>query len=177
MEKAKAPGEVLLSLSGSWEDDRPAEEINAEIRSAHRQLAQGRRALMFLLDTDIIISSLKGRTDVMAHLEKHARSPMAMSVISLMELYFGAHRSRQAESNLARVRTLEHSFRIVAADGAIAATFGNLKARMAAAGTMLDDFDLIIASTALAYNLTLVSNNERHFGRIEGLKLVNWAED
>jgi tRNA(fMet)-specific endonuclease VapC len=74
------------------------------------------------------------------------------------------------------VRTLEHSFRILAADGAIAPTFGSLKARMAAAGTTLDDFDLIIASTALAHNLTLVSNNERHFGRIEGLKLVNWAD-
>jgi predicted nucleic acid-binding protein len=54
-----------------------------------------------------------------------------------------------------------------------AATFGNLKARMAGAGTMLDDFDLIIASTALAANLTLVSNNERHFKRVEGLRLVN----
>jgi tRNA(fMet)-specific endonuclease VapC len=47
---------------------------------------------------------------------------------------------------------------------------------MAGAGTMLDDFDLIIASTALACNLTLISNNERHFGRIEGLKLENWAK-
>jgi tRNA(fMet)-specific endonuclease VapC len=100
---------------------------------------------------------------------------MAMSVISLMELYFGAERSARPEANLARVRTLEHSFRILAADVGIAETFGSLKARMAAAGTMLDDFDLIIAATALASNLTLVSNNERHFGRIEGLKLANWA--
>lgn len=130
---------------------------------------------MFLLDTDIIIYVLKGRPDVTAHLEKHTGSPMAMSVISLMELYFGAQRSRQVESNLARVRTLEHSFRIMVADGSIAATFGSLKARMAAAGSILDDFDLIIASTALAYNFTLVSNNERHFRRIEGLKLVNWV--
>ena len=131
---------------------------------------------MYLLDTDIIIYALKGRPEVVTHLEKHARSPMAMSVISLMELYFGAHRSKQAESNLARVRTLENSFQVLAADASIAATFGSLKAKMAAAGTQLDDFDLIIASTALAYNLTLVSNNERHFGRIEGLKLANWAE-
>lgn len=42
---------------------------------------------------------------------------------------------------------------------------------------MLDDFDLIIASTALAANLTLVSNNERHFKRVEGLRLVNWARE
>ena len=130
---------------------------------------------MYILDTDTIIYALKGRSRVVAHLEKHTRSPMAMSVISLMELYFGAHRSRQVEANLARVRTLEHSFRILAADASIAGTFGSLKARMAAAGTVLDDFDLIIASTALANNLTLVSNNERHFERIGGLRLVNGA--
>jgi predicted nucleic acid-binding protein len=131
---------------------------------------------MFLLDTDTVIYALKGRPAVTAQLARHAGAPMAMSVISLMELYFGAHRSRQFEANLARVRTLEHSFRILAADASIAATFGSLKAGLAAAGTMLDDFDLIIASTALAFNLTLVSNNGRHFARIEGLKLVNWAE-
>jgi tRNA(fMet)-specific endonuclease VapC len=101
---------------------------------------------------------------------------MTMSAITLMERYFGAHRFGRAESNLARVRAMENSFRILAVDSSIAATFGSLKARMAAAGTRLDDFDLIIASTALAYNLTLVSNNARHFGRVEGLKLVNWAE-
>ena len=130
---------------------------------------------MFLLDTDIVIFALKGRPEVVGSLERHARSPMAMSAITLMELYFGAHRSKRVEANLARVRALEGSFRIMPADASIAATFGSLKAGLAAAGNRLDDFDLIIASTALAYNLTLVSNNERHFGRIEGLRLENWA--
>ena len=130
---------------------------------------------MYLLDTDIIIYALKGHPGVKSSLEKHALSPMAMSVISLMELYYGAHRSAQPEANIARVRTLEHAFRILPAADDIAGTFGSLKAHMATAGTMLDDFDLIIAATALAMNLTLVSNNERHFARIEGLKLVNWS--
>ncbi len=132
---------------------------------------------MYLLDTDIVIYALKGRPAVVAALGKHAASPMAISVITLMAVYYGAQRSASPEANLARVRTLEHEFQVLPADVNIAATFGNLKARMAGAGTMLDDFDLIIASTALAANLTLVSNNERHFKHVEGLRLVNWARE
>lgn len=104
------------------------------------------------------------------HRHRHLRSQGASR-------YDGAQRSASPEANLARVRTLEHEFQVLPAGVTIAATFGNLKARMAGAGTMRDDFDLIIASTALAANLTLVSNNERHFKRVEGLRLVNWARE
>jgi tRNA(fMet)-specific endonuclease VapC len=51
-----------------------------------------------------------------------------------------------------------------------------LKANLEQSGTRLDDFDLILASCALAYNLTLVTNNEKHFKRIDGLKIENWAK-
>ncbi|MHB8834246.1 MAG: PIN domain-containing protein [Candidatus Methylomirabilia bacterium] len=51
---------------------------------------------MYLLDTDIIIYALKGHPGVKSSLEKHALSPMVMSVISLMELYYGAHRRLEA---------------------------------------------------------------------------------
>jgi len=86
---------------------------------------------MYLLDTDIVIYALKGRPAVVAALGKHAASPMAISVITLMELYYGAQRSASPEANLARVRTLEHEFQVLPAGVNIAATFGNLKARMA----------------------------------------------
>jgi tRNA(fMet)-specific endonuclease VapC len=50
-----------------------------------------------------------------------------------------------------------------------------LKASMEKSGMRLDDFDLIIAACALAYNLTLVTNNSKQFSRIEGLKITNWS--
>lgn len=53
--------------------------------------------------------------------------------------------------------------------------FGSYKSKLEKLGTFLDDFDLIIASCALANNMTLVTNNVRHFERIEGLKLTNWT--
>jgi predicted nucleic acid-binding protein len=54
--------------------------------------------------------------------------------------------------------------------------FGLLKADLASAGTPLDDFDLIIASIAMAHNQVLVTNNEKHFRRINGLKMENWVK-
>ncbi|WP_417914121.1 hypothetical protein [Candidatus Electronema sp. JM] len=51
-----------------------------------------------------------------------------------------------------------------------------LKAQLEATGQPVDDFDLVIASTALAHNLILVTNNIRHFQKIEGLKLENWSQ-
>jgi len=56
-----------------------------------------------------------------------------------------------------------------------AENFGMLKASLEKSGTRLDDFDLAIASCALAHNLTLVTNNLKHFSRLEGLKITNWT--
>ncbi|MEE4609278.1 MAG: type II toxin-antitoxin system VapC family toxin [Desulfobacteraceae bacterium] len=130
---------------------------------------------MFLLDTDTLIYSLKGDAAVVHNLERHRYDPLKISVISLMALYYGAYKSRQAVANLAKVRRIENAFEILPLELSVAATFGMLKAGLEAQATPLDDFDLVVAAGALAFNLTLVTNNERHFRRIEGLKLENWT--
>ena len=129
---------------------------------------------MYLLDTDTIIYSLKGEQNVVQNLAIHMNDPLKISVIVLLELYYGAYKSQKKNSNLAKVRHIEKSFDAIPVDFLISETFGMLKSQLESKGTPLDDFDLIIAATALAHNLTLVSNNEKHFRRIEGLKLVNW---
>ncbi|WP_456370855.1 PIN domain-containing protein [Thermodesulfatator atlanticus] len=131
---------------------------------------------MYLLDTNIVIYTLKGIRPVLAHLEAHRDDPMALSAATLMELYYGAYKSQKVRANLARIRAIEEAFEIIPVGPEIAETFGDLKAGLEREGLPLDDFDLILAATALCYNLTLVTNNVSHFGRIEGLKLENWAE-
>lgn len=111
----------------------------------------------------------------MRRLESHQYDPLKISVISLMELYYGAHKSEKVTANLSRVRWIENAFDVLPVDVSIAGTFGMIKSNLEFQGTPLDDFDLIIAATALASNLRLVTNNERHFSRVEGLKLENWA--
>jgi predicted nucleic acid-binding protein len=92
-----------------------------------------------------------------------------------MELYFGAYKSEKVAGNLAKIRRIENSFEIVSTGKESAQIFGMLKASLKKSGAPLDDFDLLIASCAMAHNLTLVTNNTKHFSRIDGLKLTNWT--
>ena len=129
---------------------------------------------MYLLDTDTIIYNLKGHEAIKKNLQRHIEDPMKISIITLMELYYGAHKSEKVAGNLAKVKRLETEFEIIPTGKESAEIFGMLKATFEKSGTRLDDFDLIIASCAMAHNLTLVTNNVVHFKRIEALKFTNW---
>ena len=130
---------------------------------------------MYLLDTDTIIYSLKGHESVQKNLSIYIDEPMSLSVITLMELYYGAYKSQKVTSNLSKIRILEKTFEIIPTGTESAEIFGILKTDIEKSGNPLDDFDLIIAACAMTYNLTLVTNNYRHFERIDGLKLANWS--
>jgi len=130
---------------------------------------------MYLLDTDTIIFSLKGNDAIQKNLALHINDPIKLSVITLMELYYGAYKSKKVASNLAKIKTLEQSLEILQIGTESTEIFGMLKSQLEKKGSRLDDFDLLIASCALAHNLTLVTNNIKHFRRIKGLKLTNWV--
>ena len=130
---------------------------------------------MYLIDTDILIYSLKGHEQVIEHLQRTATASKAISVISYGELLSGAHKSARPEENLARVRRLGEVLPVIEVSPAIMETFGSLKARFEREGRRLDDFDLVIAASAITVGYRLITNNEKHFERIEGLHLSNWA--
>ena len=92
-----------------------------------------------------------------------------------MELYYGAYKSQNVIGNLAKIKTLEQSLEIVTVGVESVEIFALVKSQLDKTGSRLDDFDLIIGACAMALNLTLVTNNEKHFQRIEGLKLTNWT--
>ena len=71
---------------------------------------------------------------------------------------------------------MESKLGIVDSDDEICKNFGKLKTELEKEGKIIDDADLFIAACALANKLILVTNNEKHFGRIENLKLENWRE-
>lgn len=130
---------------------------------------------MFLLDTDTIIYSLKGVPEVVENFRTHATSPKAISVITYGELIYGAEKSQFRDKNLAKIHRLREIFPVVEISCAIMDTFGSLKADLSRRGKIIDDFDLLIAATALSLGYCVVSNNEKHFSNITGLKLQNWA--
>ena len=128
---------------------------------------------MYLLDTDTVIHSLKGHPDIEGNLRRHLHDSLKIS--ALMELCYGAYKSQKVASNLAKIKALEEVFEVLPVGRETVDAYGHLKAELENSGTPLDDFDLILASCALAHNLTLVTNNEKHFRRIKGLKLTNWT--
>ena len=132
---------------------------------------------MYLLDTNTIIYSLKGHTVVEENLRRHLHDPMCISVVTLMELYYGAYKSQKVESNLAKIKALENSLEIIPLGKEPVEIFGILKAKLERSGIRLDDFDLILAVCALTQNLILVTNNTKHFERIEGLKITDWTSN
>jgi tRNA(fMet)-specific endonuclease VapC len=132
---------------------------------------------MYLLDTDTVIYILKGHPSVEGNLRRHYHDPIKLSVITLMELYYGAYKSERTASNLAKVKALENSLEIVPVGLEIVEVFGLQKTKLERLGRPLDDFDLILACSALTHNLTLVTNSVKRFKRIEGLKVVNWIRE
>lgn len=130
----------------------------------------------YLIDTDILIYSLKGRTEVVENFSLKKNEPKSMSVISYGELYHGAKKSKHVEKNLANVRRLAELFPVIEITAAIMESFGEIKALLENSGNIIDDMDLMIAATALTHNLILVTNNEKHFNKIDGLEIENWTK-
>ncbi len=114
---------------------------------------------MYLLDTDTIIYALKGNRNVTRNFDERAAQPKALSAITYGELFFGAMKSSDPQVNLAKVRRVAEVFPVIEVSRAIMETFGSLKADLERRGRTVYDFDLVIASTALVLNYTLVTNN------------------
>lgn len=131
--------------------------------------------MTFLLDTDTCVFWLRGRASVhdrMAALAPEARN---VSVITVAELRYGAQCSSRPEANHQAIDDFLSGVTVVGVDSDIARAFGKIKAQLRSQGNLIEDFDLLLAATALVYGFTLVTNNVAHFERIEGLILDNWA--
>ena len=132
--------------------------------------------MAFLIDTDILIYSLKDYAVVNENFKKHLNTPKAISIITYGELYFGAKKSKNIEKNTAIATRVSENFEVINVDKTIIECFGELKANLQKTGAIISDFDLIIGATALSFNLTVVTNNDTHFNKIPGLKVVNWTK-
>ena len=131
--------------------------------------------MKYLLDTDICIYWLKGRITVRDKINEVGQTEIAICVITVSELYFGAYNSSKIENNLRTAENFIGSIPVIPLSNDSLKKFGQLKTQLRQAGTPVADFDLLIASVALTEDLILVTNNTRHYQRIEGLKLDNWT--
>jgi tRNA(fMet)-specific endonuclease VapC len=131
-----------------------------------------------MLDTDICIYIIKRKpASVLKRLESLQPGQLAMSAITFAELMNGAKKSQHVEANLARLNALGELLDIRPFDKQAAVFYGDVRSSLEKRGEKIGGNDLLIAAHALSLGWTLVTNNEREFNRIEGLKVENWAEE
>lgn len=133
--------------------------------------------MAYLIDTDIIIYSLKGHERVKEWMYENQNIPKYLSVITYGELTYGARKSKHPEKNRATVNRIGELFPIIEINQGIIEIFGEIKAKLEISGKRIDDMDLLIASTALYMNMTLVTNNKSHFSRVPDLVLEQWEKE
>ena len=130
--------------------------------------------LRYLVDTDWAIYYLRRRPNVVQRLDALLPQGVGISIISVTELYVGAAGAVDPTAGAGEVRKfLAADIALVGVDAETGQIFAQEKVRLRQSGNLIPDFDLLIGSTALRHNLTLLSNNRRHFERISGLNILS----
>lgn len=126
--------------------------------------------MKYLVDTDVIVNHLREREGIPEQILDEG----TISIISLAELIYGAYKSLHPQKTLITLKNDLQilDFEIINLNEIIMAEFGKIKADLEIKGERLDDFDLLIAATAIVNNLTLVTRNSKHFKRIKDLKMI-----
>ena len=127
-----------------------------------------------MLDTNIVIHTIKNRPAQVREAFKRHQDQMCISSVTWGELIYGAEKSSQPERNLSDIEQMAARLEI-APFGAQAAThFGQLRAELYRIGKPVGPYDMMIAGHARSMGLILVSNNLKEFDRVPGLRLDNW---
>ena len=127
-----------------------------------------------MLDTDSVSYALRGVGEVASRIRGHPPSALCVSSVTAAELHFGAARRKSRKLRML-IDTFLASVAVVPFDDKAAEAFGAVAAVLVEAGTPIGDFDTLIAAHALALDLTLVTNNLRHFERVADLRLETWT--
>ena len=133
--------------------------------------------MAYLIDTDTIIFVLRGDKTVSAKFEENKHIPISISMITYAELVFGAKRSQNEQKNMIKVNHIREIYPIEELNADVMEVFADIKAKLYAKAIRIEDMDLFIAATAMYNDLTLVTNNTKHFETIPLLKLENWKKN
>ena len=132
--------------------------------------------MQYLLDTNICIYIAKRKpAAVLARFERLRPGDVGMSIITYLELVYGAWNSQRADANLGVIDQLRLIIPVQPLDVGIATHYGRVRTELEGKGRPIGGYDLLIAAHALSLGLTLVTNSVREFARVEGLKIANWA--
>ncbi|MGY6521658.1 MAG: PIN domain-containing protein [Mongoliitalea sp.] len=132
--------------------------------------------MKYLLDTNICIYFLKGRFNLVGKFDQIGFENLYISEITLAELKFGAEKSEFPAKNRDIINEFKNRIKLIPIFKAID-IFAKEKARLRKIGRVVDDFDLLIGSSAIVNKMVLITNNEKHFIDLEEIVLENWTKD
>ncbi len=128
----------------------------------------------YLLDTNVCVEFFKKNERVGRRMSLLESGQLFISVISLAELKYGAFKSNRQDHHLDLIAAFLDEVVVLPIDACID-IFATEKVRLSKAGSVIDNFDLLIGATAIHHRLTLVTNNTKHFQRIQGIQLEDWT--
>jgi tRNA(fMet)-specific endonuclease VapC len=133
---------------------------------------------LYLLDTDTCIYVINRRPqNVRERFEERLPGEVAISVVTYHELFYGALGSQRVEQNLQALQTLTKSLPVMSWNALAAEHTARIRWALKKIGQPIGSWDMQIAGHALALQTTLISNNLREFGRVDGLQVESWVTE
>lgn len=130
----------------------------------------------YLLDTNICAYFFNGQFSLLEKIREIGFKNCVVSEITIAELKYGIAKSTKKEMNQHILDTFQAKIEVLPIFPALD-IYAIEKARLKTKGKMLDDFDLLIGSTAIFNNLTLVTKNISDFNRLDGIVIEDWTTD
>jgi predicted nucleic acid-binding protein len=130
----------------------------------------------YLVDTDRAADWLKGRPDALDLLQLLAPDGLAISLISLGELYEGIYFGGDPIAGERGLRSFLRFVDVLPLNRSIVKRFAQIRGELRRQGQLIGDPDLLIAATALHHDLFIVTRNTRHFARVPGISLHQSGE-
>jgi len=128
----------------------------------------------YLLDTNICIYFLRGKEQIAVKINEIGAENCFISEMTVAELLYGVEYSSQnREVNRRLVENFINDAQVLSVSDAIP-VYAKEKALLRKTGTLIDDMDIFIGATAIANNMVLVTDNEKHLKRLSNIKIENW---
>ena len=128
----------------------------------------------YLLDTNICIFFLQGKYGIKEKIQEVGRKNCYISEITIAELLYGAAYSN-SEKHRHDVEIILETLAIVPIYNSLP-TYADTKAHLRRAGQMIEEFDILIGSSAVHYGYVMVTENVVHFEHIPSIEIENWVE-
>ncbi len=129
--------------------------------------------MKYLVDTDWIILHFRGNREVARCIEELTPEGIGISVVSMGELYEGVYEASDPAGHESALRVILSEIDVVHIDDEVCRIYGRQSGRLRAAKALPGNNDIWIGATALRHDLTLLTNNRKHFEPMEGLSIVS----